>query len=587
MGNDMKKNWMLLNNILGKNVKTSHSEFVIDGVKTSDACIISKSFCKYFISYPQSIHDGIPISNHDFSNIIPLNNRSMVFMHSSDEEVEDIVGRIKKNGNLEDISMKFLKISLHYVTKHIKDLFNLCIQFGSYPDCLKVAQVTPIHKKNSRENICNYRPISVQSNLSKIFDNMFYNRIQSFFQTSSLLLENQYGFRKKKNTELATLDLVNKILPAIENKSYAICVFLDYKACFDTISRSILYRKLERYGVRGIALDLVKSYYENRKQYVAFNACKSDIMLQELGVVQGSKCGPLFFDIYSNEFSILCSNDKHILYADDTCLIYVSDDFQSLIHHVNRRLKLIVEWCNFNKICLNPSKSEFMVISNRKHALHPALRLHDEDLQLTNSFKYLGIHLDKDLKFQSQVDHINSKLSSFCGITYRIRNRLNLSAAKNMYYACVYSTMTYCMAVWGGAAICTHRCDRTIRLHKRIVKNLFTNHYDDATCIFKAAGILKFIDIYKLLVSIYMYKILELDLYPSLKNSLNLSIPDHRYQTRNRLDFNMPFIRVETMRINYKHQFTMIWNELSPQIKRQPTLSSFKAALIKSFIEEY
>ena len=142
----------------------------------------------------------------------------------------------------------------------------------------------------------------------------------------------------------------------------------------------------------------------------------------------------IYFDIYSNEFSILCSNDKHILYADDTCLIYVSDDLQSLIHHVNRRLKLIVEWCNFNKICLNPSKSEFMVISNRTHALHPTLSLHDEDLQLTNSFKYLGIHLDKNLKFQSQVNHINSKLSSFCGITYRIKNRLNLSAAKNIYY---------------------------------------------------------------------------------------------------------------------------------------------------------
>ena len=189
----MKKNWKLLNNILGKNVKNAPREFVIDGVKTSDACIISKSFCEYFISYPQSIHDSIPISNHDFSNIIPFNSHSMVFMNSSDVEVEAIVERIKKNGNLRDISMK-----LPYVSKHIKDLFNLCIQIGSYPDCLKVTQVTPIDEKNSRENVCNYRPISVQCNLGKFFDTMLYNRIQSFFQTFSLLLDNQYGFRKKK-----------------------------------------------------------------------------------------------------------------------------------------------------------------------------------------------------------------------------------------------------------------------------------------------------------------------------------------------------------------------------------------------------
>ena len=88
-------------------------------------------------------------------------------------------------------------------------------------------------------------------------------------------------------------------------------------------------------------------------------------------------------------------------------------------------------------------------------------------------------------------------------------------------------------------------------------------------------------------LSIHMYKILELDLNPSLKNSLDLSVPDLHYQTRNRLDFDMPFIRVEIMRMSYKHQFAMIWNELPPQIKIQPTLSSFIAALIKSFIEGY
>ena len=137
-------------------------------------------------------------------------------------------------------------------------------------------------------------------------------------------------------------------------------------------------------------------------------------------------------NIYSNELSILCRNDKHILYADDTCLTYVSDNFRSQIHHVNRRLKLIVEWCNFNNICLNLSKSEFLVVSNRINALHPALKLHDEDLQLTNSFKYPCIHLDKTLKFQSQVYYMIGKISSFCKITYGIKSHLNLSAAKNM-----------------------------------------------------------------------------------------------------------------------------------------------------------
>ena len=72
------------------------------------------------------------------------------------------------------------------------------------------------------------------------------------------------GFRKKKNRELAILEFIHKVLPAIERRSHVICLFLVHNGCFDTINRDILCMKIERYGVRGIAVDLVKSYYENR-----------------------------------------------------------------------------------------------------------------------------------------------------------------------------------------------------------------------------------------------------------------------------------------------------------------------------------
>ena len=104
--------------------------------------------------------------------------------------------------------------------------------------------------KNDRENISNYRPISILCNISKNFENLIFSRLQYFFQTSSSLSTNQYGFWKNSNTELATLQLLNKVLPTMEEKLYSICVFLYYKACFDTLSRPILFRKLERYGIR-------------------------------------------------------------------------------------------------------------------------------------------------------------------------------------------------------------------------------------------------------------------------------------------------------------------------------------------------
>ena len=93
-----------------------------------------------------------------------------------------------------------------------------------------------------------------------------------------MLSENQYGFRKNRSTELAIFSLIDRILPAIENKIYAVCVFLDYSTCFDTLSRDILISKLYRYGVRGLPLDLIKSYFADRKQYVNYKDAKSSMV---------------------------------------------------------------------------------------------------------------------------------------------------------------------------------------------------------------------------------------------------------------------------------------------------------------------
>ena len=113
--------------------------------------------------------------------------------------------------------------------------------------------------------------------------------------SNGLLSASQFGFRENKNTELATLQLNDKILLAFEIRSYCIRVFLDFSACFDTISRNILYSKLSKYGV-----SFLKSYIQNRRQFVAYRGASSTVQKQEIGMIQGSKLGPRFFDIYSN-----------------------------------------------------------------------------------------------------------------------------------------------------------------------------------------------------------------------------------------------------------------------------------------------
>ena len=373
-------------------------------------------------------------------------------------DISKLILNMKKEGSILDISRRFLRICNSLVSKNISFLLNLCMEQGVFPDAYKLAKITPVFKKGASDLISNYRPISILSNFSKIFESVIFTRIQNFFIAENLLSNRQFGFRKDRSTELAIFDLLFKILPAFEMKKFAICVFLDYSACFDTICRDILICKLRKYGVRGMSLQLVKSYFSNRQQYVTYQEAKSVIMHQNIGVVQGSRLGPLLFDIYSNDFNTLCTNDENILYADDTCLVYVGDNLIELLVHVNERLAIINDWCNANKLFLNRKKSEFMLVTNKYLFTDPELFIGNDKLSYVNSFKYLGVKINNSLKFHSHIDFIKSKLSRMCGVTYRLKNFVSKRAAKNLYFSCVYSIVSYCIATWGGILLCTHRC---------------------------------------------------------------------------------------------------------------------------------
>ena len=184
-------------------------------------------------------------------------------------------------------------------------------------------------------------------------------------------------------------------------------------------TRELLFRKLERYGVRGVGLEFIKSYFSERKQYVRYKSSDSDVRCQNLGVIQGCKTGPLFWDIYSNEFNQLMDDDRYILYADDTSLVYVGNDLEALSGHVNDKLSIISDWCKFNKLSLNPQKSEYLLITNRKY-ISPALTINGVPLRQVCTSKYLGVYVDSSLKFSPQIQHVESKLSQYCGISYRL-----------------------------------------------------------------------------------------------------------------------------------------------------------------------
>ena len=168
--------------------------------------------------------------------------------------------------------------------------------------CLKYRRIAliPLYKKGDKALLDNYRPISILPSISKIFERIIFNQINDHFTSRNLYYDGQYGFREKhsSSTQLAVLELIDRITHELDLGNTPINIYIDLSKAFDTLDHNILISKLQHYGIKGAALQLLLSYLSNRKQFVQYGdilSQKTDILM---GVPHGSILGPLLFIIY-------------------------------------------------------------------------------------------------------------------------------------------------------------------------------------------------------------------------------------------------------------------------------------------------
>ena len=180
-----------------------------------------------------------------------------------------------------------------------------------------------------------------------------YNRLITFLDKNQVLFNGQFGFRSNHSTLHAILLIADKIQKAIERKQYSCGIFLDLSKAFDTVNHTILIKKLEYYGIRGIAKDWFCSYLSNRKQLVSIGNVTSDLKPITCGVPQGSVLGPLLFLLYINDFSKSAPDLDFHLFADDSNLFCSHKSLQCLEAKVNVELNNVNNWLCVNKLSLN------------------------------------------------------------------------------------------------------------------------------------------------------------------------------------------------------------------------------------------
>jgi hypothetical protein len=193
-----------------------------------------------------------PVNDVGQVNLISWNTKTMFVTPITEKEILVVTGKLKSkySTGFDGIPALLIKHCVQHIIKPLMFIFNLSLSTGTFPNLMKITKVRPIFKKGRKQDVSNYRPISILPVFSKILETIMYNRVLSFLNKHNLITSVQNGFRANKSTYTAIQSFIEEILNALDSKHPAVGLFLDLSKAFDVINHDRLLAKLELYGLR-------------------------------------------------------------------------------------------------------------------------------------------------------------------------------------------------------------------------------------------------------------------------------------------------------------------------------------------------
>ena len=353
--------------------------------------------------------------------------------YTTDDEVYSIINNINNNKatGADNISARFLKEIITSITPPLTDLFNHFITINEIPKQWKHGLVSPIHKKNDPTNKENYRPITILTHISKVFERILTNQLNSHFRP--LFPSDMFGFIQGHNSEMALLKLTQDCRSSIDDRKSTIVVSLDLSKAFDMVEHPLLMKKLKSYGVDLPSCRLLNSYLSGRTQSVKIQNELSNPSPYPRGVPQGAILAPLLFNIYVADFSFLSLNSSIIRYADDTTLYLSSKNKSTAIDLINQDLEKVHEWFKVNGLQLNPSKTQCIIITNNPEQTNKQITIHTTQLPWLNKIKILGAYIDCKLSMKEHLKHCIRKANLCLYQIKQVKRSLNPELTTALY----------------------------------------------------------------------------------------------------------------------------------------------------------
>ena len=352
-----KSYWKIINRVMNKCRAPKIPPILVNNVFILNCKEKAKHFNEFFSKQCKLIANNSTLPQFNF-----ITDKRIGHITIQSDEILSLIRNLNPNkaSGSDGISGHMLLLCDNSVVLPLKIIFENILKSSTYPDIWKLADVTPIFKKNDKQLIKNYRPISLLPICGKLFEKILFNKLYNYFTANNFITKNQSGFRPGDSTTNQLLYLVNEIHEAFENpKSLEVrAVFLDISKAFDKVWHDGLLFKLKQNGICDNLLKLFESYLYNRKQRVVLNGSHSDYSIIESGVPQGSVLGPLLFLIYINDLEKdIKSNIK--FFADDTMLFSVVKDPTVSAANLNHDLNCISQWAQ-------QWKMEFLTLPNKQ-----------------------------------------------------------------------------------------------------------------------------------------------------------------------------------------------------------------------------
>lgn len=575
-----KQYWDIINNISKKqqtNVSTNNNAEKTN-VEAADAYnahftnIASKLLAEEF--------------GHDFptqlDNIKRIE-REFKFRKISYNDILIAINRMKnkRSCGFDGISIKTIKNNIDVFIPILYHIYNLSLDTGEFPESLKIACVIPIYKAGNQSDLNNYRPISLLTTISKIFEKCIHEQISTYFLTNNLFSSNQFGFLPKRGTDLAVINHIDNIVSSLDQGKCCLGLYIDFKKAFDLVDLTILTQKLEIYGVRGIEIEWFKSFLFNRNQIVKIKSAASKINKITHGIPQGGVLGPFLFLVYINDLLQKDFYSTIYAYADDTSLICSANNYESLKFRIEADLNQLSKWLFNNKLIINREKTKGILFSYRPHTTDRykedllLLKCHSYKckhgcvcnyIEITDNVKYLGLYIDSGLRWRTHVENLWKKLLKINYNIYFIRQFIDYKDLLTLYHSWFQSAMSYGIIHWGGTySNILEPISIAQRMALRTICNL--RKFDSVSNKFQEHNVLTLEGLYSYHLLTFLKQNIQLFEIYSTKRTLRSS---------NRMQLTVPPYNKEMSRRQAFFKSIMLYNNNTAQLNITASVGQYK-----------